>query len=417
MQTKIHILCLFVILFLLNGCGNNSKSPKVEWVTSDDYVEAEDSALSSSMSTPVDVSVFQGTTLAEAGRKVYTDLIALENYGLGGIKLCSEMSGDRQGLNKSSYQGNQELTLLPPESLHLHKITYNPNSSNIVCEIMSDKIHVDAGNIQSNRSSLYGRGTPFSIPITVYNKTYDTIPVVIPLGQMLEVQAPHVQNVVISNSASAKIAPLESYTFKADGYCAAKRRGSPSGKPAKLTPFVLTAPQSAYQSQNSLWNFLATSPNADKVYDITFYAWGIGPIDDERNSLTGHAFVDIPGIGVVGFGPTGGGILNPQGGIVSPHSNSVQYADYKISVPVDRKALENAQRKCREWQDNPPQYVLGRRDCTSFVMDIADAAGIYYGPRWAIQFPVGFMESLSSATQYLNVVATQFLNELQTYNE
>jgi hypothetical protein len=64
---------------------------------------------------------------------------------------------------------------------------------------------------------------------------------------------------------------------------------------------------------------------------------------------------------------------------------------------------ENGTRLARaefwEWHNNPPHYTIGRYDCTTFVMDIADAAGIYYGSRWSIQTPVGFMEGLKQKNE------------------
>lgn len=51
-------------------------------------------------------------------------------------------------------------------------------------------------------------------------------------------------------------------------------------------------------------------------------------------------------------------------------------------------------KKLRQLQQNVPRYKIGRSDCTSFVMDIADARGIHYGARITIQTLVGFMQEL-----------------------
>ena len=44
--------------------------------------------------------------------------------------------------------------------------------------------------------------------------------------------------------------------------------------------------------------------------------------------------------------------------------------------------------------DSPPNYYVGYYDCTSFVMDIADAAGVHYGNRLFIQTPMGFIQQM-----------------------
>jgi hypothetical protein len=176
-------------------------------------------------------------------------------------------------------------------------------------------------------------------------------------------------------------------------FCASEKRKDPTYHRVKLTPFVLTAPSNAYNSQQSLWDFFRTNTRntrdsyAEKTYSLTFYAWGSGSVNSRgEKSDFGHAFVFIPGIGTVGYG-----------GTVSDHSQSVQYAQYQISIAVSENALRKAQEKYREWENNPPEYKLMQYDCTTFVMDIADAAGIYYGngrrEGW-LQSPAGFIREL-----------------------
>lgn len=63
-------------------------------------------------------------------------------------------------------------------------------------------------------------------------------------------------------------------------------------------------------------------------------------------------------------------------------------------IKVSEEAQKAMIKKLRQLQGNVPKYRIGRYDCTSFVMDIADAAGIRYGARITIQTPVGFMQEL-----------------------
>ena len=118
-------------------------------------------------------------------------------------------------------------------------------------------------------------------------------------------------------------------------------------------------------------------------YIIVFYAWGSGQQLDTRKSTFGHAFVDIPTIGPVGYS-----------GQVTNHTDRVKYAKYRCAIPITEEQLQNVIEKYYEWKNNPPDYDLMFTDCTTFVLDIADAAGINYGPRYIIQSPAGFMKAL-----------------------
>ncbi|MBR3798539.1 MAG: hypothetical protein IKJ59_13990 [Clostridia bacterium] len=411
MKRILYLIISTVYLFVsgCNGCQEEEKwwSDPIpihgsgNFSTNTENSNEEPSSLKSVSSKEVP----GGMSLAEYGRSVYSDLIDYEKYGLGGVKLCAEMSADREGKWFSSYPQNTKVTFRPPSDLHLHKIPIKEKSSNIICLLTQEIIDVKVGNVQSvPRTS--SEQPAFTIGIKVENKRNDSVVCVIPLGQMIEVQAPNVQNVVVCNTYQDVLPPHQVRQFKVSAYCAAQKRESPSGYPAKLTPFVLTAPKHIYESQSKVWNFQRSAPKNDKIYTLTFYAWRIGTHvgANDHKSLTGHAFVDIPEIGPVGYG-----------GTITNHTDLVKYADYKVNVKIDRNALQRVHNKYWEWKNNPPQYDLGRYDCTTFAMDIADAAGIYYGPRWAIQFPAGFLRSLN-ATQYLQKISSQLMTELRTYN-
>lgn len=130
-----------------------------------------------------------------------------------------------------------------------------------------------------------------------------------------------------------------------------------------------------------------------KSYRMAFYVWGKGThCHSSEPSRTGHAFVDIPIIGCVGFSAIGD-ILGGSGDIYD-HKGSVECATDSCIIYISREQWETVYAKFRELQRNTPNYFLGRYDCTSFVMDIADAAGIKYGTRIEVQTPVYFMEKL-----------------------
>ncbi|MDR3266088.1 MAG: hypothetical protein LBT24_00765, partial [Tannerella sp.] len=171
-------------------------------------------------------------------------------------------------------------------------------------------------------------------------------------------------------------------------------RDSPTGKHARLTPFILNAPPSAFSSQEEVWNYITPSRQNTEYYTIIFYAWGKGdPTSSGNKSDTGHAFVTIPNIGTFGFSNIDGKIIYGEAKIYD-HTREIPYAKYKCSVKISKENLKRVKDKFKEWQNNTPHYTIGVYDCTTFVMDIADAADIDYGNRWEIQTPVGFIEEL-----------------------
>ena len=62
--------------------------------------------------------------------------------------------------------------------------------------------------------------------------------------------------------------------------------------------------------------------------------------------------------------------------------------------------MENVYQTIDDLMDSPPNYYIGYYDCTSFVMDIADAAGVYYGNRIFIQTPMGFIHQMKQYNEY-----------------
>ncbi len=401
MKKALYIFSITLFCLFLTGCNGCSDQSNTSWAEgadygygegygNNDYIDSEqETSGGNAMNNPVTMEISAGESLQEAGRKVYADLLDWEErYNFGGVKLCAEMSADREGKWYSSFNQNITIDFCPLPDLHLHKIAITDSSANIICRIVNGEVEAMVGNVQND--IFHTQEQPaFTVNIVVSNRTAENIPVVIPLGQMLEVQAPNVQNIVVCNTYYAVLEPHQSQTFSVKAYCGAEKRQDPTYKSAKLTSFVLTAPTDAYNSQQSLWDFQRTRPVNDKYYTITFYAWGSRSDNcNGEKSDFGHAFVDIPEIGVVGYG-----------GTVFDHTNKVQCAKYQVSVKVNESALRKAQNKYWEWKNNPPNYELMRNDCTTFAMDIADAAGIYYGYRWLIQSPAGF------------------LRELRTYNE
>lgn len=160
-----------------------------------------------------------------------------------------------------------------------------------------------------------------------------------------------------------KFLEFESYTYTDDGLEFTKEWYTVNGELFKNLGIIKESP--------------------DNIYLITFYIWGIGDNTRYGKSKTGHSFVSIPQIGCVGYS-----------GTISDHSNSIYYATDSCAFYITGDKLYRVQNKFREWQQFTPDYIIGRCDCTSFALDIADAAGINYGNRLTIQFPSTFMKRL-----------------------
>jgi len=415
MKKVMYVFLIALFGLSLSGCSGCSKQSDTSWADGADYEyyydeEYTDSeqevGVGNAMNSPVSMEIPAGRSLQDAGKRVYADLLDLEErYNFGGIKLCAEMSADREGKYYSSFSQNTTINFCPPHDLHLHKIVVTDSSSNIICRIINNEVSVSVGTIQNDVYRTSVQQPAFIVNIMVSNNTESDMPVVIPIGQMLEVQAPNVQNIVVCNTYSTKLEPYQSKTFSVRAYCGAEKRQDPTYKSAKLTPFVLTAPSYAYNSQQNLWNFLQTKPATDKQYTITFYAWGKGDnTGNNKPSRFGHAFVNIPEIGTVGFSANKEelkdlAMIYVEGNLFD-HTKLVQYAKYKVSIPVNKVSLQKAQEKYWEWKNDSVHYTLGLYDCTSFTMDIADAAEIYYGIRWLIQTPVGFLQELQTYNKF-----------------
>ncbi|MBQ9473029.1 MAG: hypothetical protein IJU81_01305 [Bacteroidales bacterium] len=123
--------------------------------------------------------------------------------------------------------------------------------------------------------------------------------------------------------------------------------------------------------------------NREGKWLLVFYAWGSGHQIAGHKSTFGHAFVDIPTIGPVGYS-----------GKVTNHAEEVKYATYRCVVPVSDDQLQRAINKYWDWVNNTPEYELMNYDCTTFTLDIADAAGVKYGLRAVTWSPAGFLRAL-----------------------
>lgn len=332
---------------------------------------------------PMSIAVSEQNTIERAVYENYPNMRKCYNYNnIGGLKLIGEMSADRAGHNYSYYSYPLTLNILSLSQLHLCFVS---SHNNIICKIVDGIVKIESAEIVSTTAGM-------GLNIVVKNLTQTHQDVVLEQGQMVEVNEVHVQNVVITSQVEAQLDPHGEWHLGLPVYCASHHRNSPVGYAARITPYSMNAPAATFQSQQRVWNVLES--NDDPNNYVTFYVWGKGTVTASgRRSPTGHAFVRIPQVGVFGFGSLHGGLLNDDG-IISDHTSSIRYATDSCRIKVSEEAKKTMIKKLRQLKNDVPKYSIGHYDCTSFVMDIADAGGIHYGARITIQTPVGFMQEL-----------------------
>lgn len=377
-------------------------------------------------------NISKGEKLQDAIYRYNPNLKEIENNtGLGGAKLIGEMSADALGIVKSRPDKDVDL---PVGSLHDLKIEEPKNPNNVVYHIIKNNITINVEPIITCENELHETVNWFTTYIGFYvginltNITDDGVNVAIEKGQLIEAETEDVQNIVVIDDINVLVPSQSTVKTGVRCWCASPHRGTPKGSRARLTPFVLQAPSNTLKNQTSIWKYISdikidpkplsssaiSSRTSSKTvsnvpsytsetvseqpskrptsrrkgrnkgkYTLTFYAWGQGRDLGDHESQYGHAFVDIPTIGVVGYG-----------GRVTDHRDLVAYATYKCSVKINEEQLKRVVDKYYEWKNNPPPYVPTRTDCTTFTLDIADAAGIEYGPRIIIQYPSFFLKQL-----------------------
>jgi hypothetical protein len=106
----------------------------------------------------------------------------------------------------------------------------------------------------------------FNVSVSVSNFRDYSVGVHIPVGQMLEVQAPNVQNIVVIQPIKIMLEPQQTRIVQVKALCAAEKRQPPNGHLAKLTPFVLDAPANIFGSQQNIWNYMQREPRENRKW-------------------------------------------------------------------------------------------------------------------------------------------------------
>ncbi|MCQ2351449.1 MAG: hypothetical protein MJ003_05685 [Paludibacteraceae bacterium] len=345
------------------------------------YYYDSDSKTANGEYFPTEIYVPEYSTIEDAISQdfsLYGEERMLPN--LGGMKMVGEMSADVAGRNRSEYSDDYILKVLPLCRL---KLSVNKDEGFIYNAVIDGRVEIVDCEI------FLGFGYPFNIRIVIRNLSPYEQYISIPQGLMIESTASNVQNVVVGKTYKFTVYPNQTQICNVSAFCASRNRTNPSGTKANITPYILNVPPDAFESQNKIWSSIEETPR----YKAVFYAWDRGDRIRNGYSDTGHAFVCLCNDYCLGFGPKNGELLGGEGSI-SNHRSSVQYATDSCVIYLTNHQMIKALKKVQELTQNTPKYYIGHYDCTSFVMDVADAAGIYYGNRLLIQWPMSFLRSM-----------------------
>ena len=138
---------------------------------------------------------------------------------------------------------------------------------------------------------------------------------------------------------------------------------------------------------------------AQDTYKITFYAYGssfwetVGADISGEPYAGGHTSIELQSYGTFGFYPTTA--WSGKTGIVKNDSGKKSEATYTFTTSIDKNKYIKVKNLMNNWRQNPPVYNIGRNDCVSFGMRIAEAAGLDF--HWTTtQTPKAFIKSLNS---------------------
>ena len=398
---RIIIFIFYVqLLLLFSNCScDHKKSPGNPLLQSDQNIETSDEGDKYSHNNklgsnsedvcdyiPTRLYIPRSVTFEEALLQSQLQLRKLKTINcVGGAKLIAEMSADVSGIHSSSDDVEGRTIRIYP--MHILKLRISSIPTSLFNLASHQEIIIESCIIEST-SSIFD--DHFRVSLALINNTRNTKSVIIEKGTMIESEACGAQNIVVSDGREVSLRPQERVDIRVRAFCASHHRSSPSGTRGRITPYVLNAPDVVYQSQQSIWDY-QEAPSRNK---ITFFVWKKGTdTGNGHKSPTGHAFVYIPRYGYWGYGSGDGNLLNGKGSIFD-HSQKRQYATDSCSVYITDLQLRKVYDKLNNLRNDTPRYHIGKYDCTSFTMDIADAAEVYYGLRSLIQTPVGFMEQL-----------------------
>lgn len=311
---------------------------------------------------PTDIVVAPGQTFENAYAAYYPSQSQDRERNIGGAKFLAEQAADKQEQTDSrNYQGNSIRIRVCP--LHEMYVVPDCHSKSPVALARSGAIEIASVNVHGMHSAT----------MTVRNLTQSRVEVMIYQGMMLEIINEGQQNLVISKDVQIVLEASETRSVRLETYCASPHRDTPSG-PARVTPYRMNAPTSIYQSQTSVWQYVESKVS----HRVVFYVGANGTC------------VHVPSLGYASYSAqrvSGSHITYQSQMNFSATDSCVVYLnDYQYGCV--KREVESV----RESSSS----IFSRTDATSFVMDVAEAGGIYYGAR----------SSISSSQQFISTMRT-----------
>jgi hypothetical protein len=171
------------------------------------------------------------------------------------------------------------------------------------------------------------------------------------------------------------------------------------------TGYVNVTPDGYFDASGNALNYVYYVRGLEIIgleINLTFYAYGeefwTGILEELKDKIMeegegyffGHCSFSLDHFGTYGFHPVDAWYFHT--GKVKDDSDYINIAEDTFTTEITVNDFIKIEEEWKEWYYDPPIYNLGENDCTSFCLNIADAADLDYG--MFIQTPTGFIESL-----------------------
>lgn len=253
------VLAIVLILDGKKSSTSLAKDPKsnVTNVSNNQVYNSIENEIQNIVYNPVNVTINNNERYEDCFLRYYPVLITLKEKGLGGAKLLGEICADADEKHTSRSPDGGPMSSPKPSDIG---VAVDDSDDGLPKRMMDDEVSVETGpvNIDNDNSGWYSEYSTFCIYITIENKTGMDLDVSIRQGLLLETLGDNVQNLVIRKSVTVRLKAYEKQTVRVVAYCASQHRGSPTGYPVRITPFYLMAEESAYYSQESIWQWQET---------------------------------------------------------------------------------------------------------------------------------------------------------------
>lgn len=203
----------------------------------------------------VTVTIPLGTTLDELGKAAYSDLQKYyDDYGMGAVKLCYEISADINGMyNSNQIIAGNPITFYSIGSLGFKFKKLGDDEDNLPAHIINNHLEFLGGNVKHFWERRSFSGIEFTI--TVRNLENYPINVDIFKGDLFETTNPNTnpQNIVVANDVNTTIDANSSGKIELTGYCTNKNKTIFGGEPVRPTPLYMDSMHC--DSQELVWEY------------------------------------------------------------------------------------------------------------------------------------------------------------------